>query len=79
MSYLCHTVASRREKAKAQKKEYKVYTKLTEQEDQCKQKMASCETRDVRARQVKKLCVMCVHVCVCGGKSLFIPNILGTA
>ena len=44
--------ASRREKAKAQKKEYKVYTKLAEQEEQCKEKMASCETRDVRARQV---------------------------
>ena len=47
-----HLTASRREKVKAQKKEYKLFTKLSEQEEQCKEKMAACETRDVRARQV---------------------------
>ena len=44
----------KKEKLKAKKKAYKVYEKLGGEEEQCKGKIASCETRDVRARQVRE-------------------------
>ena len=67
---LCYNPpASRKEKSKSQKQAYKAYTKLAEQEEQCKEKMASCETRDVRSRQVM---VKCVSLFVC--LSVYIPT-----
>ena len=44
--------AEKKEKVSDQKKAHKVYEKLSEEEEACKSKLASCETRDVRARQV---------------------------
>ncbi len=45
--------AEKKEKVSAQKKAHKLYEKLGEEEEKCKSKLASCETRDIRARQVR--------------------------
>ncbi len=38
-----------------QKKAMKAYERLGEEDEKCKGKLASCETRDVRARQVRQV------------------------
>lgn len=43
--------AKKKEVTSSLKKASKAYTKLEEEEEQYKSQMASCETRDVRARQ----------------------------
>ena len=48
-----HCVEKKKEKTLAHKKAMKAYSKLEEEEERCKAQMASCETRDVRARQVR--------------------------
>ena len=59
----CTHSASKKEKVKEQKKQFTAYEKLGEQDERCREQMASCETRDVRARQVRK-------------SSLFLPSAL---
>ena len=49
--FLC--VAKTNEAIVAHKKALKAYDKLEEEEERCKTEMASCDTRDVRARQVR--------------------------
>ena len=52
---VCASLAAEKKgKLTAQKKAHKLYEKLGEEEEQCKSKLASCETRDVRARQVSQ-------------------------
>jgi structural maintenance of chromosome 4 len=48
---LTQVSAERKEKLKTQKKDYKVYERLAKSSEEYKESMASCEQRDVRARQ----------------------------
>jgi len=70
---LCVVLAKKKELVSALKKASKSYGRLEEEEEQHKSQIASCETRDVRTRQVCT-CVhvylymwvcMCAYVCVC--------------
>jgi len=51
---VARVVAPKKEKLKAQKKDYKAYERLASQCEECKEKIASFEQRDVRARQVSQ-------------------------